>query len=198
MNLFDITNEDIERLQRGITQDEITDRDTEISRLLGGDAFDWVEKLYLKPDYTLPAPTEAEIIKYLKASTVPPSQWHPAAQEWAKRHDEYDIWEYFDYHKCWTHGRYVYAGWDNIPHRLRADYGKKDAGHVEFTDPPKSINPSDVSYGPFTLEPEVCVWEHPTKSLYRNPHRGGEYADSGYIKLNPFCPVCGKRIEIKP
>lgn len=201
MNLFDITQADIERLKAMDGTDDFTTRDKEIRDVIGRENFQYISVCRLRPDYTLPATTEAEIIKYLQASEVSPSQWHPAAQEWAKRHNNEDIWE-MEKIGGWVETDSVYTivrdfvEWnDFMPHRLRADYGK--AKEPIIAQP--CYNPSDVSYGPFTLEPEVCVWEGShVRTVFKDPHGRSFYFHITDIKDGCFCPVCGKRIEKKP
>jgi len=219
MNLLEITAADIERLKENkIVFGLLPERDREILRCVDtgnvdrychsgfyrckkGGSFDPCAVYRIIAGYQLPAPTEDDIIAYLKASEVAPSQWHPAAQEWARRHNGRGIWQYKEFDK-WTDSGRIY-GYDGKfytnPHRLRADYGRKDAGYVEFTDPPKSINPSDVSYGPFTLEPEVCVWKKhcDANTCYTDPHGELCFMPIKDINKGRFCPVCGKRIETR-
>lgn len=219
MNILDITNEDIARLQENkIVFGLLDERDVKILRKIdihntesycasgfyrcrAGASFNGTTVYHIRPDYQLPAPTEADIIAYLQKSEVPPAQWHPAAREWAKRHEGEPIWEHQHADgKSWGKTSFITTGGDElysfIPHRLRADYGKKDAGYVEFTDP-TITNPADIPYGPFTLEPEVCVWAfnpyYPAKCWIGPHNQIRHFADECY----KFCPDCGKRIEVK-
>jgi len=212
MNLLDITNEDIARLQENkIVFGLLPERDREILRGVDtgnvgrychsgfyrckkGGLFDPCAVYRIIAGYTLPAPTEAEIIAYLQASEVPPAQWHPAAQEWARRHEGEDIWEFQT--KCgitnfWIKTNYLSdsVGFDTEHvHRLRADYGKAKVLYGKMEDFPTPIP-----------EPEVCVWEQhcDSRPWYKDPHGEHWFMPLGEIQRGRFCPVCGKRIEIK-
>ena len=58
---------------------------------------------------------------------------------------------------------------------LRADYGKKDTAK----------------------EPEVCVYNGVKDVVYTSPHDDDIVITHKGLKCRPFCPVCGKRIEVK-
>lgn len=190
MNLLEITPADIERWKKGLRTPELTDRDSEVRKLIGEDHFGFRTESYLKANYQLPAPTEADIIKYLQASEVPPSQWHPAAQEWAKRHDGQVIWEFQTlFTGVWKSAMHVLDRDENFIethiHRLRADYGKAKVLYGKMEDFPMPIP-----------EPEVCVWEARRKDppmWYITCS-----AQASFCKLGGYCPYCGKRIETKP
>lgn len=195
MNILDITPSDITRLQENkVVFGLLPERDREIFEFVGteqcerysftgffrcreGGMFGGIGVYRIRSDYTLPAPTEADIIKYLQASEVSPSQWHPAAQEWAKRHDENGVWEGQLTTGVWTKTVFIKSpvsgAWYQAPHRLRADYGK-------------------------TKEPETCVWKfkpcYPCK-CWQGPHNTMNHFSDECFK---FCPDCGKRIETKP
>lgn len=206
MNILDITNEDIARLQENkIVFGLMDERDQEILKFVGGknaevytrcgfsifckDYDFYKDNVYrIISGYHLPAPTEAEIIAYLKASEVPPSQWHPAAQEWAKRNDGEPIWEHQHADgKSWGKTSFITTGGDElysvIPFRLRADYGKEPEMEDYYAIPAK--------------EPEVCVYNGVKDVVYTSPHDDDIVITHKGLKCRPFCPVCGKRIEVK-
>jgi len=203
MNILDITNEDIARLQENkIVFGLMGERDVKILRKIdihntesycasgfyrcrAGASFNGTTVYRIRPGYTPPAPTESEIIAYLQASEVPPSQWHPAAQEWAK--SQKDIWEYYD-GKTWNKCGWVGCLDDNFsifPHRLRADYGKAKVLYGKMEDFPVPIP-----------EPEVCVWGRDKMANYVSKCNDRIHC-SFYIGEYTFCPYCGKRIEVK-
>ena len=179
MNILDITPADIERLKAMDGTDDFTTRDREIRDVIGRENFQYISVCRLRPDYTLPAPTEAEIIAYLKASEVPPSQWHPAAQEWAKRHDGEPIWEHqHAYGKSWGKTSFITTGGDElysvILFRLRADYGRKE----EYV---------------ASLMPDNCVWKYFWQfgqKLYETSC-GKRFTQDKY---GNYCKHCGKPI----
>lgn len=214
MNILDITNEDIERLKENkIVFGLLPERDREIFEVLGtgnterycssgffhciaGGVFSNAGVYRINSTYSGVWYTEADIIAYLQASEVPPSQWHPAAQEWAK--GKKDIWEFCDgktWHKCgwvgWSDGNFSI-----FPHRLRADYGKSEIPNV-------------VKNMPFTLKqipprakkPEVCVWVH-FRDLYFSPHNRQYHISKDSLKQRTLCTtrvntIIVKSIELK-
>lgn len=82
----------------------------------------------IKPDYTLPAPTEAEIIEYLKDAewqkTITPAAWSFEVMEWAMRKRKKEYWMYW-LDNQWTCSRNTDPGFNgNIHYCLRPDFGK--------------------------------------------------------------------------
>lgn len=191
MNLLEITPADIERWKKGLELHEQTERDKAVRKLIREDGFHVRIVSYLSANYQIPTPTEAEIIAYLKASEVPPSQWHSAAQEWARKHKGEEIWEYRRCSGEWRRTNSIELGDGRISfliHRLRADYGVTERYRDVVSDFQGLLEIIRKTQGK-----EVCRWTYFWQfgqKLYETSC--GHRCQS--IEFGKYCKHCGKPI----
>ena len=212
VNMLEITNEDIGRLQENkIAFGLLPERDREIFGFIGTgntdrycstgfyrcreDSIFQESAVYrIVSDYALPTPTESDIISYLQASEVPPSQWHPAAQEWAKKHKNETVWQVQLTSGGWTGTSLVNSHDGNfwpLIIRLRADYGvKKEPDGCPFNKDVVDRVKQAVTTCEWRRSLKItgfsCITKYSMSCCFKTETS----------KQGDFCPHCGRKIRV--